>query len=68
MHNYFFLNGYDTDYLGFNKYQGNTYSEEFLNDFLPSLNNAYFKTLDTSIADGMKLIDWEYKICEEDYK
>lgn len=68
MHNYFFLNGRDADYLGFNKYQGNTYNEEFLQDFLPKLNNNYFATLDQSVADGMKLIDWEYSVCKEDYQ
>lgn len=68
MHNYFFLNGRDADYLSFLKFRDDSYSDNFLNAYLPLMNSAYFEMLDASISEGMALIDWEFKICEQDYK
>lgn len=68
MHNYFFLNGRDSDYLSFLKFRDDSYSDNFLKAYLPLMNQNYFKMLDESIQEGLDLIDKEFKICEQDYK
>lgn len=59
MQNMFFLKGRDSNYLSFNKYRGETFSDSFLNDYMPLMNEAYFEMLDESIQDGFGLCEWE---------
>ena len=62
MQNFFFLQGRNSDFLKFEKYKGQVFSDDFLIDYLPNLTPSYFETLDSAIKDGLKLIDWEMKI------
>ncbi|MDP3557246.1 MAG: hypothetical protein Q8T03_07715 [Bacteroidota bacterium] len=62
MQYFFFLQGREIDYLKCAKYKGQTFSDEFLKDYLPNLNPDFFKNLDSAIEDGFKLIEWETKI------
>ncbi|MEO5998768.1 MAG: hypothetical protein ABIN89_18505 [Chitinophagaceae bacterium] len=55
----FFMDGRENNYLKFNKYKGQTYSDGFLSDYLPLMNEAYFKMIEEGIRDGFKLTEWE---------
>ena len=61
MQHMFFMKGRDSNYMKISKYKGATYSEDFLADFLPIMNDPYFEMLDLSIKEGLELADWEYK-------
>lgn len=63
MHNFFFLQGRTSDYLDFFQYKTDTFSDSFLDAYLPKMNEDYFKLLDKSIEDGIRLTEWETKIC-----
>jgi hypothetical protein len=63
MHNFFFLQGRNSDYLDLFKYKSNTFDDDFLRDYLPKMTEEYFSMLDNSVKDGLKLIEWESKIC-----
>ncbi len=58
---FFFLMGRNVDYLKFAKYKGQTASDEFLNDYVPGMDNNYFTQLDAAIKNGFELIEWETK-------
>jgi hypothetical protein len=62
MQNFFFLQGRNSDFLKFEKYKGQVFSDDFLIDYLPNLTPSFFETLDSAIKDGLKLIDWEMAI------
>jgi len=62
MHNFFFLQGRSSDYLDFFKYSNDTFSDEFLKAYLPTMDEAYFEKLDTSVQDGLNLTEWETMI------
>ena len=62
MQHIFFRSGREADYLKFEKYKENTFSDEFLNDFLPLMDEAYFEMLDSSIKDGFDLVEFESKL------
>lgn len=64
MHNFFFLQGRTSDYLDFFKYKSETFSDNFLKDYLPKMNESYFKLLDSSIKDGISLTELETEICK----
>lgn len=59
MQHFFFLKNRSADYLEFTKYMGRTNSDDFLNDYLPKMDNNYFDRLDSGIKDGFEMIDWE---------
>ena len=61
MQHIYFMNGRESDYLKFIKYKGDTYSDEFLKDYLPLMDNSYFEMLDSSIREGFQLVEWEQK-------
>ena len=62
MQNFFFLQGRTSDFLKFDKYKGQVFSDEFLIDYLPNITPSYFEILDSAIIDGLKLIEWEMNI------
>ena len=59
MQHFFYLKGKSADYLAFNKYRGQTYSDDFLIDYLPKMDVHYFEVIDSAIKEGFELIDWE---------
>jgi len=59
MQHFHFLKNRSADYLEFTKYKGQTYSDDFLIDYLPKMNSSYFEKLDSGIKDGFEMIDWE---------
>ena len=61
MQHVFYLQGRDFDFLNFMKYKGDTFNDVFLKDYLPLMNEEYFKKLDDGIIDGLNLIEWEEK-------
>lgn len=63
MHNFFFLQGRNSDFLDLNQYKGDTFNDAFLNSYLPKMDDAYFKMLDAAVNDGLKLTEWESNIC-----
>jgi hypothetical protein len=62
MQHFFYLKNRNADYLGFVKYKGQTYSDDFLKDYLPKMNESYFEVLDSAMVTGFDLIEWEKKI------
>jgi len=63
MHNFFFLQGRNSDFLDLNQYKGDTFNDAFLSSYLPKMDETYFKMLDTAVLDGLKLTEWESNIC-----
>ena len=61
MQYFFFLKGKEIDYLMCAKYKGQTFSDTFLQDYLPNMTPAYFEMLDAAIKDGFLMCDWEAK-------
>lgn len=61
MQHLFFMNGREGDYLMFSKYRGKTYSDDFLEDYMPLMNESYFNVLNESIKDGFALSEFEQK-------
>lgn len=59
MHNYFYLKGRDFDHLGCIKYFKDSYSDAFLEKYLPDMTEGFMNELDLSIKEGIDLIDWE---------
>ena len=59
MQHFFHLKNKSADYLSFNKYNGQTYSDDFLKDYLPEMDESYFKIVDSAIKEGFELIEWE---------
>ena len=57
----FFLKGRSIDYLNCAKYKGQTFSDDFLEDYLPNMTSNYFEDLDKVVIDGFELCDWEEK-------
>lgn len=64
MQHLFFLKGRDNDYLGFIKFKHDTKSDEFLKQYLPLMDESYFKMHDSAIKDGYELTQWEYEQIE----
>ncbi|MBL7911100.1 MAG: hypothetical protein JNJ41_08620 [Bacteroidia bacterium] len=61
MQYFFFLKGKEIDYLMCAKYKGQTFSDTFLQDYLPNMTPTYFEMLDAAIKDGFLMCDWEAK-------
>ncbi|MDP1803011.1 MAG: hypothetical protein Q8L81_16740 [Bacteroidota bacterium] len=61
MQYFFFLKGREIDYLMCAKYKGQTFSDTFLQDYLPQMTPAYFEMLDAAIKDGFVMTEWETK-------
>ncbi|MFL5763685.1 MAG: hypothetical protein ACJ77K_07055 [Bacteroidia bacterium] len=59
MQHFFFLGGRNVDYLGFMKYKGETYSDVFLADYMPRMNEEYFKQLEQATNEGFEMIRLE---------
>jgi hypothetical protein len=59
MQYFYFLQGWDINYLNCAKYKGQTFSDSFLKDYLPNLNPEFFKMLDSAMEDGFMLIELE---------
>lgn len=59
MQHFHFLKTRNADYLEFTKYKGETYSDDFLMDYLPKMDKSYFEKLDSGMKDGFEMIDWE---------
>ncbi len=59
MQHFHFLKNRSADYLEFTKYKGQTYSVDFLTDYLPKMDKSYFEKLDSGMKDGFEMIDWE---------
>lgn len=62
MQYFFFLLGRPIDHLLCAKYKGQTFSDEFLEDYLPNLTTTFFDALDASIKEGLELTKWESNI------
>jgi hypothetical protein len=62
MQHFHFLNGRNVDYLMCSKYKGQTFSEDFLNDYLPKMDDNYFNALSNAMKDGLKICEWEEKM------
>jgi hypothetical protein len=62
MQYYFFLRDRSADYMACAKYKGDTYSEKFLEDYVPRMDEAYFEMMDSAIQDGFKLNEWELAV------
>jgi len=54
-----YLKGRSVDYLMCAKYKGQTFSDEFLQDYLPNMNAEYFIKLNEAMQDGLDLCKWE---------
>ena len=61
MQYFFFLKNREIDYLKCAKYKGQTFSDTFLQDYLPNMTAAYFEMLDAAIKDGFEMCEWETK-------
>ncbi len=61
MQYFFFLQDRDINYLKCAKYKGQTFSDEFLEDYLPNLTPDFFNMLDSAMKDGFQLTEWESK-------
>lgn len=59
MQHFHFLKTRNADYLEFTKYKGQTYSDDFLVDYLPKMDKDYFEKLDLCMKDGFEMINWE---------
>lgn len=59
MQHFHFLKGRGVDYLKCSKYKGQTFSDDFLTDYLPIMDEKYFKELDAAMIDGIQLSTWE---------
>jgi len=67
MQHVFFMQGRESNYLKFDKYFGQaTNSDNFLQDYLPQMDELYFKMLDDSVKDGFELAEWESNIIRGD--
>ena len=62
MQYFFFLKGYPSDYLNCAKHKGETSSEFFLEDHVPTMDTVYFEKLDAITQKGFDSIAWEEKI------
>ncbi len=62
MQHFHFLSGMEVDYMKCAKYKGQTFSEEFLNDFMPQLTEDFLNMVDDAMKDGLIISEWEEKI------
>lgn len=59
MQYFHYFKGRNVDYLKCSKYKGQTFSDEFLQDYLPNMNEEYFTNLNEAMQDGLDLCKWE---------
>jgi len=62
LQHFHFLNGREVDYMNCAKYKGQTFSEQFLNDYIPQITEDFLNMVDDAMKDGLNISEWEEKI------
>jgi hypothetical protein len=65
MQSVFFNQGIGFDMMNCLKYKGQTYSDEFLTDYLPELTDAFFNRIESTLKIGLEICEWEEMVIQK---